>query len=185
MDVFEAACACGETDRGKDGRPSGPGSRAAGDAPSGYNPPPQGAFRARLNPPCGVGIVFQPDSSGALHVKSLAVGGPAISCLSGNVEVGDVLHEIDGHVVYRKPVTQLAPLILGQEGTKVTLGLKRGTLEQIVYAEMLRSYQGPGNAPSKAKAPSSSAPTWTHPLPEDARMSHFASPGQTSTSRIK
>ena len=108
MDVFEAACACGETDRywsagvldntsskilkspaprGKDGRPSGPGSRAAGDAPSGYNPPPQGAFRARLNPPCGVGIVFQPDSSGALHVKSLAVGGPAISCLSGNVEV--------------------------------------------------------------------------------------------------
>jgi hypothetical protein len=149
MDVFEAACACGETDRGKDGGPRGPGSRAAGYTPAGYNPPPpQGAFRARLNPPCGVGIVFQPDSSGALHVKSLAVGGPAINCLSGNVEVrgqcsaglhwqvllaasldslttsssfvidagqvGDVLHEIDGHVVYRKPVTQLAPLILGQ-----------------------------------------------------------------------
>jgi len=29
-------------------------------------------------------------------------------------QVGDVLHEIDGHVVYRHPVHQLAPLILGQ-----------------------------------------------------------------------
>lgn len=27
--------------------------------------------------PVGVGIVFQPDSTGALHVKSLAVNGPA------------------------------------------------------------------------------------------------------------
>ena len=33
----------------------------------------------------GVGIVFQPDSTGALHVKSLAVGGPAE--LSGSVQV--------------------------------------------------------------------------------------------------
>ena len=28
-------------------------------------------------------------------------------------QVGDVLHEIDGHVVYRKPVLHIAPLILG------------------------------------------------------------------------
>ena len=81
--------------------------------------------------PVGVGIVFQPDSTGALHVKSLAVGGPAEKC--GLVSVGDVLHEIDGHHVYRKPVAQLAPLILGQEGTVVRLGLQRGNLQRLVF----------------------------------------------------
>ena len=81
--------------------------------------------------PVGVGIVFQPDSTGALHVKSLAVGGPAEKC--GLVNVGDVLHEIDGHHVYRKPVAQLAPLILGQEGTVVRLGLQRGNLQRLVF----------------------------------------------------
>ena len=85
--------------------------------------------------PVGVGIVFQPDSTGALHVKSLAVGGPAEKC--GLVSVGDVLHEIDGHHVYRKPVAQLAPLILGQEGTVVRLGLQRGNLQRLVYVRAL------------------------------------------------
>jgi hypothetical protein len=84
--------------------------------------------------PVGVGIVFQPDSTGALHVKSLAVGGPAEKC--GLVNVGDVLHEIDGHHVYRKPVAQLAPLILGQEGTVVRLGLQRGNLQRLVFVRV-------------------------------------------------
>ena len=81
--------------------------------------------------PVGVGIIFQPDSTGALHVKSLAVGGPADR--SGLVNVGDVLHEIDGHIVYRKPVAQLAPLILGREGSVVRLGLQRGNIPQLIY----------------------------------------------------
>ena len=33
-----------------------------------------------------VGITFQPDSSGVLHVKSIAVGGPAENCVAGKIE---------------------------------------------------------------------------------------------------
>lgn len=60
-------------------------------------------------------------------MKSLALGGPADK--SGLVQVtlfwflfrekkkvGDELHEIDGINVYRKPVGDLAPLILGPVG---------------------------------------------------------------------
>jgi C-terminal processing protease CtpA/Prc len=89
---------------------------------------PSARVSARL---VGVGIVFQQDSTGALHVKSLTPGGPAEKC--GLVNMGDVLHWIDGHYVYRKPVALLAPLILGLEGTVVRLGLQRGTLEGLVY----------------------------------------------------
>jgi hypothetical protein len=99
----------------------------------GVNPQQHGqpAWQNMPGKPLGVGIVFQPDSTGALHVKALAAGGPAERC--GLVNVGDVLHEIDGHHVYRKPVAALAPLILGQEGTVVKLGLQRGTLQRLVY----------------------------------------------------
>jgi len=89
---------------------------------------PPARVSARL---VGVGIVFQQDSTGALHVKSLPPGGPAEKC--GLVNMGDVLHWIDGHHVYRKPVALLAPLILGLEGTVVRLVLQLGTLQGLVY----------------------------------------------------
>ena len=80
----------------------------------------------------GVGIVFRQDSTGALHVKSLTPGGQAEKC--GLVNMGDVIHWIDGHHVYRKPVALLVPLIiLGLEGTVMRLGLQRGTLQGFVY----------------------------------------------------
>lgn len=120
--------------------------------------------------PVGVGIVFQPDSTGALHVKSLAVGGPAEKC--GLVSVGDVLHEIDGHHVYRKPVAQLAPLILGQEGTVVRLGLQRGNLQRLVFVELRRGWSMQ-TAPVQP-APSPAAAKWSHPLPQGAKLSHFS-----------
>lgn len=41
----------------------------------------------------GVGIVFQPDAHGALHVKSLALGGPAEK--SGQVQVSNCLIAVD------------------------------------------------------------------------------------------
>ena len=61
----------------------------------------------------GVGIVFQPDPTGAF--RSLALGGPAGKC--NLVHIGDVLHEIDGHQVLREPAGRIAPLILGCEGS--------------------------------------------------------------------
>jgi len=127
--------------------------------------------------------VFQPDSTGALHVKSLAVGGPAEK--SGQVSVGDVLHEIEGHHVYRKPVAQLAPLILGQEGTKVRLGLQRGNLQRLVYVDLRRGWSLQAAGPQGAQGPgpqsAASAKAWSHPLPQGAKLSHFSGPGGQET----
>ena len=124
--------------------------------------------------PVGVGIVFQPDSTGALHVKSLAAGGPAEKC--GLVQVGDVLHEIDGHHVCRKPVAQLAPLILGQEGTVVKLGLQRGSLERLVFVELRRGWSVlPAGAVQQAPpaSPSPGAAKWSQAAPQGTRWSNF------------
>merc|ERR1712216_688687 len=124
--------------------------------------------------PVGVGIVFQPDSTGALHVKSLAAGGPAEKC--GLVQVGDVLHEIDGHHVCRKPVAQLAPLILGQEGTVVKLGLQRGSLERLVFVELRRGWSVlPVGAVQQAPpaSPSPGAAKWSQAAPQGTRLSNF------------
>mmetsp|Transcript_76448 Transcript_76448/g.124275 ORF Transcript_76448/g.124275 Transcript_76448/m.124275 type:complete len:170 (+) Transcript_76448:87-596(+) len=123
--------------------------------------------------PVGVGIVFQPDSTGALHVKSLAVSGPAEKC--GLVNVGDVLHEIDGHLVYRKPVAQLAPLILGQEGTVVRLGLQRGNLQHLVFVELRRGWSMTPQQSQPQQSPA--AAKWSHQLPAGAKLSHFSGPG--------
>lgn len=139
---------------------------------------PHGAPPGGGGKPVGVGIVFQPDSTGALHVKSLAVGGPADK--SGQVQVGDVLHEIDSHHVYRKPVAQLAPLILGQEGTAVRLGLQRGNLQRLVYVELRRGWMA-GQAPTGGPPAAASGKAWSHPLPQGAKMSHF--PGATAPSQ--
>lgn len=85
------------------------------------------------------------------------------------VSIGDVLHEIDGHHVYRKPVAQLAPLILGHEGTVVRLGVQRGNLQRLVYVELRRGWSmtvvkdvaggAAGGAPGAG-----SLKTWSHPV---------------------
>eukprot|EP00293_Proteomonas_sulcata_P013039 CAMPEP_0184290374 /NCGR_PEP_ID=MMETSP1049-20130417/2650_1 /TAXON_ID=77928 /ORGANISM="Proteomonas sulcata, Strain CCMP704" /LENGTH=188 /DNA_ID=CAMNT_0026597517 /DNA_START=227 /DNA_END=793 /DNA_ORIENTATION=- len=75
---------------------------------------------------CGIGVVFRMDSHGALVVDSLVPGGPAWeSSTNGGLQVGDVLQTVDGKNVYRWPVAQLAPLLLGPEGTIVRLGVQR------------------------------------------------------------
>mmetsp|Transcript_28670 Transcript_28670/g.58640 ORF Transcript_28670/g.58640 Transcript_28670/m.58640 type:complete len:122 (+) Transcript_28670:745-1110(+) len=72
----------------------------------------------------GVGIVFQVSDEGALVVASLVPDGPAER--SGKVAAGDVLYEVDGVNVYRAHQLKVADLVVGVEGSKVCLGLKRG-----------------------------------------------------------
>mmetsp|Transcript_19108 Transcript_19108/g.62993 ORF Transcript_19108/g.62993 Transcript_19108/m.62993 type:complete len:181 (-) Transcript_19108:976-1518(-) len=75
---------------------------------------------------CGIGVVFRMDTHGALVVDSLVPGGPAWeSSSSGGLQVGDVLQTVDGKNVYRWPVAQLAPLLLGPESSTVRLGVQR------------------------------------------------------------
>jgi C-terminal processing protease CtpA/Prc len=134
------------------------------------------ALQHQAGKPVGVGIVFQPDSTGALHVKSLSAGGPAEKC--GLVHAGDVLHEIDGHHVYRKPVAQLAPLILGQEGTIVRLGLQRGTLQRLVVVELKRGWTmlPQGAHAQQVPPPPSPASKWSQVAPNGAQLSNFSGP---------
>jgi hypothetical protein len=114
--------------------------------------------------PVGVGIVFQPDSTGALHVKSLAVGGPAEQ--STLVHIGDVLHEIDGHQVFRKPACQLAPLILGQEGSRVRLGFSREKYPRLIYVELRRGWSLQSGQAPDGTIPATPQKGFSHPLPE-------------------
>ena len=161
----------------EDGKPNERGSKALGEpvqpvaaVPSAASPwaqyrePPPAT---QPNRPVGVGIVFQPDSTGALHVKSLAVGGPAEE--SDLVQIGDVLHEIDGHHVYRKPVGQLAPLILGQEGTFVRLGLQResaGGVSKLVDVQLRRGWSLQSGQTANGTIPATPSKMFSHPLPQ-------------------
>ena len=114
--------------------------------------------------PVGVGIVFQPDVTGALHVKSLAVGGPAEQ--STLVHIGDVLHEIDGHNVFRKPACQLAPLILGQEGSLVRLGFSREKFPKLIYVDLRRGWSLQSGQAADGTIPATPQKVFSHPLPE-------------------
>jgi hypothetical protein len=114
--------------------------------------------------PVGVGIVFQPDSTGALHVKSLAVGGPAEQ--SALVHIGDILHEIDGHQVFRKPASQLAPLILGQEGSRVRLGFSREKFPRLIYVDLRRGWSLQSGQAPDGTIPATPTKGFSHPLPE-------------------
>jgi hypothetical protein len=114
--------------------------------------------------PVGVGIVFQPDKTGALHVKSLAVGGPAEQ--SALVHVGDILHEIDGHQVFRKPASQLAPLILGQEGSHVRLGFSREKFPRLIYVDLRRGWSLQSGQAPDGTIPATPSKGFSHPLPE-------------------
>mmetsp|Transcript_97 Transcript_97/g.299 ORF Transcript_97/g.299 Transcript_97/m.299 type:complete len:207 (+) Transcript_97:19-639(+) len=110
---------------------------------------PQGAASSG---PVGVGIVFQPDSSSALFVKSLSLDGPAFR--SGMIEIGDCLHEIDNLNVYRKPVSMVAPLMLGKAGSNVRLGFVRQGYPNIFYVELKRGASSvpPGSLSSRQYA---------------------------------
>ncbi|KAJ1490248.1 hypothetical protein T484DRAFT_3369062 [Baffinella frigidus] len=76
---------------------------------------------AQKNGVAGVGINFRekPGGSRGLEVMSTAPGGPAHT--SGQIELGDELTMIDDIQVGSMDHRQLAPYILGGEGTIVTL----------------------------------------------------------------
>jgi len=67
--------------------------------------------------PCGIGVQFRANSTGALVVASILKGGPAFQ--TGKVEEHDVLAEVNGVDVYRKPPSQIGKMLVGKEGTSV------------------------------------------------------------------
>jgi len=74
----------------------------------------------------GIGAYFQraaTDSEG-LSVKSLLPGSPAQKC--GKIKVGDIVLKVDGDNVYGKKLAELAEVLLGPTGSKVTLEFRDG-----------------------------------------------------------
>ena len=74
--------------------------------------------------PCGVGITFRFNAFlQRFEVSSLIPRGPAF--LSGEVKEGDVLMRADATDTTAIPLPELARLLIGTEGSRVTLHLKR------------------------------------------------------------
>eukprot|EP00802_Teleaulax_amphioxeia_P019476 Tamp_19711.p2 GENE.Tamp_19711~~Tamp_19711.p2 ORF type:complete len:142 (+),score=19.03 Tamp_19711:162-587(+) len=69
----------------------------------------------------GIGAYFQRSAAdnGGLSVKSLLPGSPAAKC--GKIKVGDIILKVDGDDVYGKKLAELAEVLLGPTGSKVTL----------------------------------------------------------------
>lgn len=74
--------------------------------------------------PCGVGITFRYNAYLQLfEVQSLIAGGPAAT--SGEVLEGDVLMSAGGTDTSAIPLPELARLLIGPEGSEVTLHFRR------------------------------------------------------------
>jgi hypothetical protein len=71
---------------------------------------------------CGCGILFEIFES-QLRISHLVDGGSASA--SGMLEVGDILTSINMQDVTHLDVCQIAPLLLGPEGSSVALGFQR------------------------------------------------------------
>mmetsp|Transcript_38179 Transcript_38179/g.93822 ORF Transcript_38179/g.93822 Transcript_38179/m.93822 type:complete len:119 (+) Transcript_38179:235-591(+) len=73
---------------------------------------------------CGVGLLFEELEEGGLVVAEILLGGPAWQ--TGKIAAGDILYEVEGVGVYRSDAREVRDLVLGNEGTWVWLGFKRG-----------------------------------------------------------
>jgi len=78
---------------------------------------------ADLPQPAGVGIIFKVGQDKGMYVKSISPDGPA--GLSQQVFLEDCLMAVDGRNVHQQPVTNVTPLLTGNFGSEVTLGLRR------------------------------------------------------------
>jgi hypothetical protein len=78
----------------------------------------------RLQAQAGVGMVLRRNGANQLCVQSVEPGGAADA---GGVVVGDVVEYIDGQNVLGKKLREVVPVILGEEGTLLTLVVRRNT----------------------------------------------------------
>lgn len=83
----------------------------------------------------GIGITVR-YSDGYLVVEAVKDDGPAETA---GVRVNDLIAEVNGESVYDLPFYEIVGLIIGDEGTEVTLGLIRGGFSETINLTMTRS----------------------------------------------
>ena len=52
--------------------------------------------------------------------------------LNSILQEGDILHDVDGTVLLRRPPAEVAELLLGPEGSTINVGFMRGQKEFVV-----------------------------------------------------
>lgn len=133
----------------------------------------------------GCGIIFMMDPRGAMIVDALVPFGPASR--SGLLKRGDVLIDVDGVNVYRKPVVVVGPLLLGENGSTVRLALDRYTPEGycrrilVVLERSLPQGGTPASTPGSSPAPPRSS--LLHPSKSTAASPGSAAPEAASSPR--
>eukprot|EP00277_Geminigera_cryophila_P017955 CAMPEP_0179447362 /NCGR_PEP_ID=MMETSP0799-20121207/31224_1 /TAXON_ID=46947 /ORGANISM="Geminigera cryophila, Strain CCMP2564" /LENGTH=144 /DNA_ID=CAMNT_0021238161 /DNA_START=66 /DNA_END=500 /DNA_ORIENTATION=+ len=90
----------------------------------------------------GIGAYFQRASAdtGGLSVKSLLPGSPAQKC--GKIKVGDIVLKVDGDNVFGKKLAELAEVLLGPTGSKVTLEFRDGNTQKDYSVVLERGIPG-------------------------------------------
>uniref|UniRef100_A0A7S0YZ26 PDZ domain-containing protein n=1 Tax=Hemiselmis tepida TaxID=464990 RepID=A0A7S0YZ26_9CRYP len=111
---------------------------ALDDAHSAATTPPNGSSPEKV----GIGAYFQRSTSDAngLAVKSLLKGSPAQR--SGRIAVGDVVLAVNGDRVYGKKLADLAGVLLGPSGSKVSMTFKSCTTQEEYTVELQRGIPG-------------------------------------------
>lgn len=100
-----------------------------------YTPEEFAAFnRSSTGAYDGVGMGISTDPVTGLTVVSYFIDGSAAQ--AAGIEVGDYIVSIDGQDVTGKSLQEISVLCIGEEGTPITIGVKRG--DEVLEFEMLR-----------------------------------------------
>ena len=123
---------------------------------------------------CGVGITFDEAQDSSIVVSSIASESPAAN--SAVIQVGDILHSVDGRSVHRADLELIARLVPGEEGSNVELGFRRGgafdssnTVDGPVYLVVLqrnggiRTYGAVGSPPRSPQEEVGRQVSWENP----------------------
>jgi len=78
---------------------------------------------AELPQPAGIGVVFKVGHDAGMYVKAMSPDGAA--AMSEQIMLNDLLIAVNGKDVYRKPVTQVTPMLVGSFGSTVGLTFVR------------------------------------------------------------
>mmetsp|Transcript_29759 Transcript_29759/g.69951 ORF Transcript_29759/g.69951 Transcript_29759/m.69951 type:complete len:394 (-) Transcript_29759:529-1710(-) len=86
----------------------------------------------------GVGLIFVEglDMNRSIAVMTFVRGGPAER--DGQIKVGDIIVQVDGHTVEGEPLNVVRQLILGPPGTKVKLAFRRRGYGGLVHVTLHR-----------------------------------------------
>ncbi|EKX49038.1 hypothetical protein GUITHDRAFT_136223 [Guillardia theta CCMP2712] len=110
---------------------------------------------------CGVGLYFKIDSKSRYYVDYIMPESSAAA--TGVIQPGDVLENVDGHMVAGKSWNELRRMIMGERGSFVNLSFLRELQDEAFRfdLDLTRGDPTPAEKVNRPKAPSPEAPAIT------------------------